>query len=79
MVIQLHPRYFSHRWSKWRIGIYMGLAGYGIIPTIHWIWLNGASAEIVQVKTGFKYIQQLRLSISSASYMNLFLLNHLVI
>lgn len=50
MVIQLHPRYFSHRWSNYRILIYVGLVGYGVIPTIHWIWLNGgASSEIVQI------------------------------
>ena len=50
MAIQLHPHYFSHGWARYRIAIYVGLVGYGIIPTIHWIWLNGgASSEIVQV------------------------------
>jgi hypothetical protein len=50
MAIQLHPHYFSPRMSRYRILLYIVLVGYGIIPTIHWIWLNGgASAEIVQV------------------------------
>ncbi|KAK3090514.1 hypothetical protein FSP39_012414 [Pinctada imbricata] len=50
IVVQLHPRFFSHGWFKYRIFIYMFLVGYGVIPTIHWISLNGGfSSAIVQL------------------------------
>lgn len=32
--------------------LYCGLTAYGIVPTLHWIYLNGGlSTEIVQVGT----------------------------
>lgn len=50
IVIQLHQKFFSHGWFRYRILIYVFLVGYGVLPTIHWIYLNGGpQAEIVQV------------------------------
>ncbi|XP_011432355.3 progestin and adipoQ receptor family member 3 [Magallana gigas] len=50
IVIQLHRKFFSHGWFRYRILIYVFLAGYGVLPTIHWVYLNGGpQAEIVQL------------------------------
>ncbi|RUS82548.1 hypothetical protein EGW08_009678, partial [Elysia chlorotica] len=47
---QLHPRFFTHEWFIVRMMLYVGLVAYGIIPTIHWIYLSGGiSAPIVQM------------------------------
>ncbi|XP_069123270.1 progestin and adipoQ receptor family member 3-like [Argopecten irradians] len=49
-VIMQNPRYFSNEWSNKRIMVYVGLGAYGVIPTIHWIYLNGGvSAAVVQL------------------------------
>lgn len=49
-VIMQNPRYFSSAWSTKRSMVYVGLVAYGVIPTIHWVYLNGGiSSEIVQL------------------------------
>ncbi|PVD37675.1 hypothetical protein C0Q70_00274 [Pomacea canaliculata] len=46
---QLHPYFFTARWYYLRMAVYVGLAGYGIVPTIHWVYLSGGfSSKIVQ-------------------------------
>lgn len=48
---QIHPSYLTQQWHRLRSIIFCSVSGYGIIPTIHWIWLNGGiGASIVQVK-----------------------------
>lgn len=48
---QIHPSYLTQQWQRLRSIIFCSVSGYGIIPTIHWIWLNGGmGASIVQVK-----------------------------
>ncbi|XP_013387641.1 progestin and adipoQ receptor family member 3 [Lingula anatina] len=47
---QLHPRSFSPHWWTKRLILYCCLAAYGIIPTIHWIYLSGGwEEEMVQM------------------------------
>ncbi|GFO25512.1 progestin and adipoq receptor family member 3 [Plakobranchus ocellatus] len=47
---QLHPRFFTHEWFCVRMLLYVGLVAYGIVPTIHWVYLSGGiSSFIVQV------------------------------
>uniref|UniRef100_A0A3Q2PEC9 Progestin and adipoQ receptor family member IIIa n=1 Tax=Fundulus heteroclitus TaxID=8078 RepID=A0A3Q2PEC9_FUNHE len=46
---QIHPLYLSKQWKQLRSLIFCSVAGYGLIPTIHWIWITGGfSAELVQ-------------------------------
>lgn len=48
---QIHPSYLTQQWHRLRSIIFCSVSGYGIVPTIHWVWLNGGvSASIVQVK-----------------------------
>ncbi|PKU31527.1 progestin and adipoq receptor family member hypothetical protein [Limosa lapponica baueri] len=48
---QIHPSYLTQQWHRLRSIIFCSVSGYGIIPTIHWVWLNGGiGASIVQVK-----------------------------
>ncbi|XP_046566500.1 progestin and adipoQ receptor family member 3-like isoform X1 [Haliotis rubra] len=48
--VQLHPRYFSHAWFYPRMAIYFFLAAYGVIPTIHWVYLSGGlGTKVVQL------------------------------
>lgn len=47
---QLHPHFFTSHWYYTRMAVYVGLAGYGVMPSIHWVYLNGLSSKIVQVK-----------------------------
>uniref|UniRef100_A0A9J7YKV2 Progestin and adipoQ receptor family member IIIa n=1 Tax=Cyprinus carpio carpio TaxID=630221 RepID=A0A9J7YKV2_CYPCA len=48
---QIHPHYLTKKWQKLRSLIFCAVAGYGLIPTFHWIWLSGGfSSDIVQVK-----------------------------
>ena len=50
LCIQLHPRYLSSSWSTYRMILYSCLAAYGVIPSIHWVYLSGGlQAEVVQV------------------------------
>ena len=51
MIFQLHPKFFTRTWFHVRLCVYVGLTAYGIIPAVHWIYLNGGfSSHIVQVK-----------------------------
>ncbi|KAL7839580.1 hypothetical protein SRHO_G00262380 [Serrasalmus rhombeus] len=46
---QIHPHYLTKNWQKLRSVIFCSVAGYGLIPTFHWIWLSGGfSSAIVQ-------------------------------
>ncbi|KAF7252541.1 Progestin and adipoQ receptor family member 3 [Varanus komodoensis] len=46
---QIHPSYLTQQWHRLRSVIFCSVSGYGIIPTMHWVWLNGGvSASIVQ-------------------------------
>lgn len=48
---QIHPHYLTKKWQQLRSVIFCAVAGYGLIPTVHWIWLSGGfSADIVQVR-----------------------------
>ena len=50
---QLHPHFFTSRWYYTRMTVYVGLAAYGVMPTLHWIYLNGGvSSPIVQARQG---------------------------
>ncbi|CAL1531561.1 unnamed protein product [Lymnaea stagnalis] len=50
LMFQLHPHFFTHSWFFTRVAVYVGLSAYGIIPTIHWIYLNGGiSSPVVQM------------------------------
>ncbi|XP_005097368.2 progestin and adipoQ receptor family member 3 [Aplysia californica] len=44
---QLHPRFFTHAWFYPRMAVYVGLVAYGIIPTVHWIVLNGGMSSVL--------------------------------
>lgn len=47
---QIHPSYLTQQWQRLRPIIFCSVSGYGVIPTLHWVWLNGGiSAPIVQV------------------------------
>lgn len=49
--VQIHPNYLTQQWRRLRSIIFCSVSGYGIIPTIHWVSLNGGiGAAIVQVK-----------------------------
>ncbi|XP_043369149.1 progestin and adipoQ receptor family member 3 isoform X3 [Dermochelys coriacea] len=46
---QIHPSYLTQQWHRLRSVIFCSVSGYGVIPTIHWVWLNGGvGASIVQ-------------------------------
>ncbi|CAB1322450.1 unnamed protein product [Coregonus sp. 'balchen'] len=46
---QIHPHYLSKQWQRLRSVLFCSVAGYGLIPTVHWVWLNGGfSSELVQ-------------------------------
>ncbi|XP_055743802.1 progestin and adipoQ receptor family member 3-like isoform X3 [Salvelinus fontinalis] len=46
---QIHPHYLSKQWQRLRSILFCSVAGYGLIPTVHWVWLNGGfSSELVQ-------------------------------
>ncbi|XP_056659220.1 progestin and adipoQ receptor family member 3 isoform X4 [Monodelphis domestica] len=45
----IHPSYLTQQWHRLRSIIFCSVSGYGVIPTIHWVWLNGGvGAPIVQ-------------------------------
>ncbi|KAM4052900.1 progestin and adipoQ receptor family member 3 isoform 2-T2 [Anomaloglossus baeobatrachus] len=45
----IHPSYLTQQWHRLRSIIFCSVSGYGVIPTVHWIWLNGGiGASIVQ-------------------------------
>ncbi|XP_012992400.1 progestin and adipoQ receptor family member 3a isoform X2 [Esox lucius] len=46
---QIHPHYLSKQWQHLRSVMFCSVAGYSVIPTLHWVWLNGGfSSELVQ-------------------------------
>ncbi|XP_028929539.1 progestin and adipoQ receptor family member 3 isoform X4 [Ornithorhynchus anatinus] len=46
---QIHPSYLTQQWHRLRSLIFCSVSGYGVIPTVHWVWLNGGlGAPIVQ-------------------------------
>ncbi|XP_077877580.1 progestin and adipoQ receptor family member 3 isoform X3 [Ictidomys tridecemlineatus] len=46
---QIHPSYLTQQWQRLRSIIFCSVSGYGVIPTLHWVWLNGGiGAPIVQ-------------------------------
>ncbi|XP_065592684.1 progestin and adipoQ receptor family member 3 isoform X2 [Cyrtonyx montezumae] len=48
--VQIHPNYLTQQWRRLRSIIFCSVSGYGIIPTIHWVSLNGGvGAAIVQL------------------------------
>ena len=47
---QVHPVFFKPHWFHVRVVVFIGLVSYGIVPSIHWIFLNGGISEpFVQV------------------------------
>jgi len=47
---QTRPQYYSARWFRTRMLLYVGLTAYGVVPALHWISLNGGlESEVVQV------------------------------
>ena len=49
---QIHPLYLSQPWRKLRSLIVCSLAAYGLLPTMHWVWISGGfSSEPTQVST----------------------------
>ncbi|ESO94939.1 hypothetical protein LOTGIDRAFT_144778 [Lottia gigantea] len=50
LILQREPEFKTRRWFKIRVLIYIALTAIGVIPTIHWIYLNdGFNAFIVQL------------------------------
>lgn len=46
---QIHPLYLSKQWQQIRSAIFCSVAGYGLIPTMHWVWLSGGIySDVVQ-------------------------------
>ncbi|KPP57960.1 progestin and adipoQ receptor family member 3-like, partial [Scleropages formosus] len=46
---QIHPQFLTQQWHRLRSAIFCSLAAYGLVPTIHWVWLNGGfSTAMVQ-------------------------------
>ncbi|XP_006813570.2 progestin and adipoQ receptor family member 3-like [Saccoglossus kowalevskii] len=41
LAVQLHPRYLSSNWSIRRLILLCGVVGFGVLPVIHWIHLQG--------------------------------------
>lgn len=49
---QIHPLYLSQPWRKLRSLIVCSLAAYGLLPTMHWVWISGGFySEATQVCT----------------------------
>ena len=47
---QTVPRYYTPRWFRTRMLLYIGLSAYGVVPALHWIILNGGlQSPVVQV------------------------------
>lgn len=47
---QIHPQYLSTAWKRLRSLTFGLVAGYGLVPTVHWICITGGfSSELVQV------------------------------
>jgi predicted membrane channel-forming protein YqfA (hemolysin III family) len=37
----LHPEYTAQKYQRYRIGLYVIISLYGILPAVHWVYLNG--------------------------------------
>ncbi|CAL8334045.1 unnamed protein product [Arctogadus glacialis] len=47
---QIHPLYLSQPWRRLRSLIVCSLAAYGLLPTMHWVWISGGfSSEPTQL------------------------------
>ncbi|XP_028852873.1 progestin and adipoQ receptor family member 3a isoform X2 [Denticeps clupeoides] len=47
---QIHPLYLSKQWHHLRSAIFFSVAAYGLIPTMHWMWLSGGfHTDVIQV------------------------------
>ncbi|KAK1892260.1 Progestin and adipoQ receptor family member 3 [Dissostichus eleginoides] len=47
---QIHPHYLGKQWKQMRSLTFCLVAGFGLIPTLHWICLTGGfSSELVQL------------------------------
>lgn len=47
---QTKQHFYSQRWFRVRLLLYVGLTAYGVIPAAHWIYMNGGwRTEIVQL------------------------------
>ncbi|XP_061589428.1 progestin and adipoQ receptor family member 3-like [Cololabis saira] len=47
---QVHPNYLSSDWKLIRTTIFCCVAGVGVIPACHWIWLNGGfTTDVVKL------------------------------
>uniref|UniRef100_A0A3Q3DSI3 Progestin and adipoQ receptor family member IIIb n=1 Tax=Hippocampus comes TaxID=109280 RepID=A0A3Q3DSI3_HIPCM len=47
---QFHPRYMSAEWRCIRVSTFFGVAVMGVVPTIHWVLLNGGlTCDIVRM------------------------------
>lgn len=48
---QIHPHYLSKQWRQLRSLIFCSVAGYSLVPTVHWVCITGGvSSELVQVR-----------------------------
>lgn len=45
--IQFVPDFASEKFSKYRVGLFFFWAAYGIVPTIHWVIMNGGFSSII--------------------------------
>ncbi|CAJ0968868.1 unnamed protein product [Ranitomeya imitator] len=45
---QIHPSYLTQQWHRLRSVIFCSVSGYGVIPTVHWIWLNGGIGASIE-------------------------------
>ncbi|XP_061655651.1 progestin and adipoQ receptor family member 3-like isoform X2 [Phyllopteryx taeniolatus] len=47
---QFHPRYMTAEWRCIRVSIFFGIAVIGVVPTCHWVLLNGGlTCDIVKM------------------------------
>ena len=51
LVLQLHPSFLSSHWAKRRLLVFCSLVAYGVMPSVHWIYLQGGmDQDIVGVR-----------------------------
>ena len=59
---QVHPRYLSNDWKRIRMAIFCCVAGISVVPSCHWVGLNGGlSTDVVQVRQCHKIRKQAKL------------------
>lgn len=47
LLLQLHPQYFTSLWASKRL-TFFGVTGmFGMIPSLHWIWIHGGFSQII--------------------------------